>query len=375
MSTTPHPDPPPQGGRENSPAVATKPGAEAARAPERRGGLPHILYTLAKRWVQMLTLISTTIFGSTVGVLAGFAPPPAAAPAFDLVKAHPVLSIAIGALLLGMTIASWRLVHSADSATKEGSGRVGGRGASPLLLGVMTAIATLSTVTVVLLISLVLTRPTWCPNALCPQPPGPHDQYLETGFTALQSSFVVIPGDPAQYSLGHLPPSSGRETVAAGRTSATAPNASPYRVVVRIHSLQTGRFGMIIEEASLLVVGATPPPNPLRVWLKGAPLEYTANPFTAQYAGQQRDGVLAAQYAGPVREGHVQLDAGESDELAIQVRSASPVDLKFKVTITYRIANEDQLRRLTMPYVFEVVFSDALNWQPYSLQGGRLLPA
>jgi hypothetical protein len=338
--------------------------------------LPHIVYTIAKRWVQVLSLISTTIFGSTVGVLAGFSPPPAAAPAFDLVRAHPVLSIVIGALLLAMTIGSWRLVHTADSAAKDRSGRVDGRGASPLLLIVMTAIATVSTVTVVLLISLVLTRPSWCPNALCPQPPGPHDQYLETGFTALQSSFVVIPGDPAQYSIGHLPPSSGLEIVAAGRTSAPlTPGASPYRVVVRIHSLQTGRFGMIIEEASLLVVGATQPPNPLRVWLKGAPLEYTANPFSAEYTGQQRDGVVAAQYAGPVREGHVQLNPGESDELAIAVRSTSPVDLNFKVMITYRIANEDQLRRFTMPYVFEVVFSDALNWQPYSLQGGRLLPA
>jgi hypothetical protein len=56
------------------------------------------------------------------------------------------------------------------------------------------------------------------------------------------------------------------------------------------------------------------------------------------------------------------------------VRSPSPIDLKFKVTITYRFADENWLRRFTMPYVFEVVFSDALNWQPYSLQGGRLLP-
>jgi hypothetical protein len=240
----------------------------------------------------------------------------------------------------------------------------------------MTAIATVSTVTVVLLISLVLTRPSWCPNALCPQPPGPHDQYLETGFTALQSSFVVIPGDPAQYSIGHLPPSSGLETVAAGRTSAPpAPEASPYRVVVRIHSLQQGRLGMIIEEVSLLVVGATPPPNPLRIWLKGAPLEYTANPFKAEYTGQQRDGVIVARYAGQVPEGHVQLNPGESDELAIQVRSRSLADLRFKVAITYRIAGDDQLHRFTVPYVFEVVFSDALNWQPYSLQGGRLLPS
>jgi hypothetical protein len=336
--------------------------------------VPHIVYTIAKRWVQVLSLIATTIFGSTVGVLAGFSPPPAAAPPFDLVKAHPVLSVVIGALLLGLTIGSWRLVHTADPASKNYSGPVGGRGASPLLLAVMTAIATLSTLTVVLLISLVLARPSWCPTALCPQPPGPHDQNLETGFTALQSSFVVIPGDPAQYTLGHLPPSSGRETIAANRTSLTTAPASPYRVVVRIHSLQQGRFGMIIEDVSLLVEGAAPPPNPLRVWLKGAPLEYTANPFSADYAGQQGNGVLAARYAGPVPEGHVQLNPGESDELAIQVRSPSPVDLKFRVAITYRIANEDQLRRFTMPYVFEVVFSDALNWQPYTLQGGRLLP-
>lgn len=354
----------------------SQPQASGPAAPVRPANLPPIVYLLAKRWVQALTFISTTIFGSTVGVLAGFSPPPAVDPAFDLVRAHPLPSVLAGALLLGMTIASWRIMHTAGSTpAPDRSMPGGGRGVSPLLLAVTTAIATVSTLAVVLLISLVLTRPAWCPNALCPQPPGPHDQYLETEFTTLQSSFFVIPGDPAQYSLSNLPASSGAGAVGAARIGTSAADASPYRIVVRIHSLQQGRFGMIIEDVALVVVSAKPPPDPLRVWLKGAPLEYTANPFTALYLGQQRDATIAAQYGGPVPEGHVQLSPGESDEFAIQVRSRSRVDLKFQVAITYRIADQDQLRRFTMPYVVEVVFSDALNWQPYTLQGGRLLPA
>ena len=309
-------------------------------------------------------------------MLAGFSPPPAAAPAFDLVRAHPVLSVLAGAILLGMTIASWRVVHTAGAAPRpDRRAPGGGAGVSPVLLAVTTAIATVSTLTVVLLISLVLTRPAWCPNALCPQPPGPHDQYLETEFTAMQSSFFVIPGDPAQYSLSNLPVSAGPGAVGAARIVTSAPDASPYRVVIRIHSLQQGRFGMIIEGVSLVVVSAKPPPDPLRVWLKGAPLEYTANPFTALYLGEPRDATVTAQYAGPVPEGHVQLSPGESDELAIEVRSRSRVDLKFRVAISYRIADQDQLRRFALPFVIEVVFSDPLNWQPYALQGGRLAPA
>lgn len=71
--------------------------------------------------------------------------------------------------------------------------------------------------------------------------------------------------------------------------------------------------------------------------------------------------------------GHVLLGPNETDALDIQVDSREVVDLQFKIQITYRIINESQSPTLTLPDVFEVVFSDGSNWHPWHLDADHLV--
>jgi len=124
----------------------------------------------------------------------------------------------------------------------------------------------------------------------------------------------------------------------------------------------------------VVVESARPPPDQLRVLLAGAPLQYRLNPYRGLYDGQARGDVIVAPYAGQVRLGYVQLRPGESDELSLQIQSSRLVDLRFRVRVLYRPVTEDSYRTLELPYVFEVVFSDQLNWQQFQFSAGRLAP-
>ena len=70
----------------------------------------------------------------------------------------------------------------------------------------------------------------------------------------------------------------------------------------------------------------------------------------------------------------VQLLPGEADQINLEVSSQKVIDLHFQVQITYRIANTLQLRTITLPKVFEIIFSDSPNWHPYHFQNGHLVP-
>lgn len=321
----------------------------------------------------MLTLVATTVFGSTILIPFGLAPTPGSVPLFDFVRDHALISFCIGLLLFAITIAAFLLIHRKSGSLVTASPSTYGRLHVPLL-AVTTGTSTISTALVVAIIALLVTRPAWCPMVLCPQPPGPHDQNLEADFTAFQSSTFAITGDPAQYSLSHLPDTGSRSAVAAVRIDRPAA-ADPYRLAIRIHSLQRGRFGMVIEQVGIEVAGISTPPEPLQVWVKGSSLNYTNNPFKLVYQGQPKGSVIAARYAGQIEEGQVQLAPGEADEITIQLSSGLVADLTYRVQIVYRVMNEDQLRTLTLPYLMEAVFSDGLNWHPYELQGGHFVPA
>jgi len=238
--------------------------------------------------------------------------------------------------------------------------------------------SSLSAVGTVLLggfVATIVLSPSWCPSSLCPQPPGPHDQYLESQLTAIESGAYLIPNDPSTYRLSDLPPSSGASAVAVESTTQSGATAtSPYRVVLRVHSLQGGTFGMFIETVDLKILRTETVASPVRVWIRGIPLDYMANPYGAKYAGERSGSDVQATYAGPIPEAHVQLQPGESDELGIALTSAFEADISFQVAIGYRISNATQLRRLLLPYAFRVVFADTANWHRYQLQNGQFAP-
>jgi transcriptional regulator with XRE-family HTH domain len=210
-----------------------------------------------------------------------------------------------------------------------------------------------------------------CPYPLCSQQPASHDQLLDANLTALQAGSYVLPDSPGSYSLGKLPATQGPAAIAAERIDA----GDPYRVAIAVHDLRRGGAGTFIESVRLLLRDVGPAPAPLPVWETGTSLDYTSNPYVARYTGQAPGAALATSYAGKVPGAHVQLQPGESDELTIQVSSSLPVHLRFQVLLSYRVASELQVRSLLLPGSLQVTFTDGLDWQPYRLQAGRLVPA
>jgi hypothetical protein len=349
------------------------------RAPEPTSA-PRV-QTVARRLVGWLTGVVGTVFGSLIFMLVGQQPLPHAVPLFDVVRIHPILAVVVGTLLLAVTVTALILAYIGPSGPPKDRARRGRPSpTAPVwhlpFLAITTGVSALSTSAVIALVALILLRPSWCPVAFCPQPPGPHDDNLEAAFTALESSTFLIPGDPTQYSLSNLPDTRSAAAVVAQATVGPGqpPNHPPYRLVLRMHSLQRGGPGMFIEQIRLPIHEVGDVPDPLRVWLTTAPLDYQANPYTATYAIEDHASTLWAHYAGSLPEAHVQLRPGEADEVTVAVAAQAPAKLRFGVEIVYRVANEVQTRTLALPYVFQAVFADPRTWQAYELKDGHFVP-
>lgn len=225
-----------------------------------------------------------------------------------------------------------------------------------------------------MLVSMVILRPAWCPTALCPapqlviNPQGVHDSNLEVYSQAIQSPSYFFSGSPALYTLNNLP-------MDASALRIDTPLQKPYRVVLGIHSLQRGRFGLIIEQVVLVVKQVTLVPSPLHVWTQSETRDYHSNLYQGRYEGQDVGARLLAVYtpSNGLIDGRVQLIPGESDELDIQVTSRVVADLHFQVQVNYRVINESREQTILLPKTFEVIFSNASNWHPYHIQNGHLI--
>jgi len=222
------------------------------------------------------------------------------------------------------------------------------------------------------LVPILMFRPAWCPNWLCPVAQlrvpniGVHDDNLQVTFQTLQSSYHLITVDPSTYTLG-TPDGSDAQLLNTSQVQ-------PYRVVVKIHSLQQGRFGLTIEQMSLLVTGQSQTvPYPLRVRFENPQYVYTNNLYRVTYRGQPVGVPLPAVYViQPLA--HVSLSPGETDELTLEVRSVVVADLHFKLQVTYQVITDTVSHTLTLPNTFELIFSDPKNWHMYQRgPDGRLV--
>jgi len=131
---------------------------------------------------------------------------------------------------------------------------------------------------------------------------------------------------------------------------------------------------MIIEDVALIVKSPSPIPHPLNVWSQPPTLLYQGqNLYNISYRGQNTNSVLSSTYVH-LPGGYVQLKPVETDSIALQVTAhlKAATDLRFSVLITYRFANESHRYTFAPPYVFEVIFAKASNWNPYHLQAGQL---
>lgn len=227
----------------------------------------------------------------------------------------------------------------------------------------------------VIVLGLVLTpllvlRPSWCPSWLCQAPQvllprgGAHDSNLQVTFQTLQSSFKILPVDPSDYTLGTQTPNDA-ELIFADQSQ-------PYRIIMKIHSLQQERYGLVINQVALLIKQqAQIIPYPLRVIINH-PLIYNNNLFRVTYRGQSAGTQLIAIFMAQ-QQGSVSLLPGETDEISLEVRSMIAVDLHFQVQVTYHVITELVTHTLILPNIFEVVFSDKANWHPYQILDGQLV--
>jgi len=335
---------------------ASERGLEAAA--RRRG------YRVSKVWARGVAGITSFLGVTLVSVLFGFAPVPASSPLLDLIRVYPLLSILIGGGVIAASVAALLFSRGPEptGTVPQADQQLQRR------LVFSNLLATTSTTLLILLLSVVLIRPPWCPMALCPVNPvypGVHDANLDLYFTAVQSNVHVIPGDPAQYSLKNLPR-------AMNALELDNPQQPPYRVVLGIHSLQQGRFGLLIEEVDLVVVQVAPVPMPLNVWVEQQ-RTYDTNVYQVSYSTQGPGDLIPSTYV-TFPDGNVQLVPGETDEIDLQVLPEVAVDLQFRIQVTYRVSNESQEQSLTLPNRFELIASDASNWHLYHLQGGGLAP-
>lgn len=332
--------------------------------------------SLAKLWVKFLSGLFGALMTSVVFGLFGLNPLPQTIPLADLSRRYPLQAFVIGGTFTAIFIAALILSSwpedpkTEDPKTEDPKNSRRTWHLSPWLFS--AAISTISLSLFLALLATVLIRPSWCPSAICPprepitNPNGIHDSNLEVYVITTQSTAFVIPGDPAQYSESTLP-----ESIGAVRIDE---KASPflYRVVLGVHSLQQGQFGIVLEQVNLVIRQVPAMPRPLSVWIKGQAVTFNTNPYQVVYRGQLAGHILPAVYL-PSPFGGVELAPGEADQLNLQVSSRMLAALQFQVQITYRVTNESQRHTLTLPFNFEVVFSDASNWHAYRLQSGHFV--
>jgi hypothetical protein len=330
-----------------------------------------VILPLLKRWFQFIGWLANIIVVGIISILLGLNAAPASfsdIPIINFVSHYQVACLIIGGgIVLFTFIASlftWQ-------QTRQPFMNLLGLPLYPTNLISITS--TISFLVCFLLLLILLFQPSWCPMSLCTSPPtimitqpqGVHDANLDMYFINLQNTSFVIPGDPASYAQNNLPEGIGAVDLGKQDTSF-------YRVIIGIHSLQRGKYGIVVERVSLVIDQIYLLPQSLNVWLKSSPVDYHTNPYRVTYNQQIKEQELRASYV-PVPYANVLLSPGEADQLDIQVLSRVPVDFQFHVALTYRVANEASLHKLDLPHAFRVAFSAAPNWHEYLLMKGHFV--
>jgi hypothetical protein len=198
-------------------------------------------------------------------------------------------------------------------------------------------------------------------NPQSTQDPGKvSDANLSVMLLRVDSPSFVFFGDPSRYSDGGTPPTDIGAVLLAKNTT------SYYTIILSLRNLKQAGNDMFIDYVTLELLQIPSIFRPLTVWTHSIATTDTTHPYPATYKGQNPGQLL---YCGPSQ--NVSLAPEEPDQLDIQVHSTVSAYLQFKVKITYHITGAPQT--LTLPRIFQVVFSDTSNWQEYILQYGSLV--
>lgn len=195
------------------------------------------------------------------------------------------------------------------------------------------------------------------------------DPNLSVELIDMVSPSYVIPNDPNSYTVSNAPPTS------IGAVLLPKNTASYYTIIIAVQNLRIGGVDILIDDIALKLQSIPVTPRPLRIWTPGISTTYKTYPYPVTYQGlpldQLPDQLL---YAAPpqnvILKPATKNHAGENNQLSVQVMSTVTAYLRFQIQVSYQVADAAKMYTLTLPQIFQVVFSDASNWQPYTLQNG-----
>ncbi|MGH2501738.1 MAG: hypothetical protein ACRDID_04390 [Ktedonobacterales bacterium] len=302
---------------------------------------------------------------------------------------YPLPSLAVGFVLIVVAILSF----FASSVLASDAGNSGTNSSAVSIFStwqqrailVSLSFGTLSVLITSGLVGILVARPSWCYSHLTWACPGPavlagsgHDTNLEVRLVTVQQSAVVLAADPSTYTLATLP--TGLAVIPAvqivprsQQTGISTLQPNSYRVVLDVHSLERGAYGLRITGITLEVIDIPSQPRPLNVWIQGSSIIYQSEPYRIVYNGQSAGSSLSAHFVGS-STAYTHLKPTESDTLTLQIDSSVPANLRYRLAISYQLDNTSMRGHVTLPGVFEVAFGAPTNWHPYNLKGGRLVP-
>jgi hypothetical protein len=335
-------------------------------------GATTAIHRIARAWNALVASIASLAFTGVISIVLGFNSLSQSIPAVALVHNRPGWALGFGLAFVLLSIFSFILVRRSNNP-----GTTVQDAPHPKIelsrVAFSTIISTTSFALFAALLATVLIRPGWCPTALCPAPAviyahnSVHDSNLELYYTDLQGDYYALPGNVAQYTAANAPHSIGVVRI----DTATA---RPYRLVFTLHSVRRSGYDIIIENIMVHIQDVPITSRPLNVWMRPSP-QYLNYPFLATYSGQAPGTTLPAKFDTAVPS-LLELGSGEADTVGLQIASASLADVRFTVSVQYRIANEATISApLTLPGTYEVIFTTSSNWYLYSLVGNHFTPS
>lgn len=292
----------------------------------------------------------TAVTGSALSILFGFGNLPENLPMIDLLRQRPPLGIALLIALAALVVFSPLFLQGAPTPEERANTQHIRRLYSSL------AISALSSILFVSLLGMVIVRPSWCPQSVCPapvvvvDPSGVHDSNLDISYLDVQSAFFQLPGNPAAQVISlptTVPAVLADDPLCLHTTTDT--RCPAYRQILTLHSLQRGASqSILVQEVLVNIDAADVLPAPVTVWHHTLDTLYTSEPYLAMYSGQPIGTMLhaASQHAPPT---FLHLRAGEGDQIDLGIASAGATGIiAFHVTITYTTSTDTQLHQLVL---------------------------
>jgi TIR domain-containing protein len=196
------------------------------------------------------------------------------------------------------------------------------------------------------------------------------DQNLDLQYIDTQQNTFTLPGDPLKLSHNQLS-KQGVPVFCFDQPKQQVPTV--FRIAIRISNLRRDQYELSIEQVHFIVEQFTSIPHPLNALVQNPPALSNYNLYRGTYRVQDTKVPIAigTKYDYPPHT-YVYLTFHETDTINIQVTSVVEALLSFRIAITYRVASEGQTHTLTLPKMFQVVFSDKSNLHLYQqLQDGH----